>query len=106
MGELSLDRYLRQRVVLDTQGPLLYIGLLRQHDGTGYWLADADVHDRRDGHSTKEVYLNDARKLECSGVRRISRKLTFVDRAAVVSISALADVVTDDDAGDQEHWLP
>ena len=102
----AVDQYLNRRVVFDTQGPLMYVGLLAQVDDRGYWLRDADVHDRRDGHSTKEVYLNDARQLARGGVRRVNRRLCFVDRNAVVSISALDDVVADDAAGDEEPWLP
>jgi len=100
MNEHTLERFLQQRVVLDTSGPWLYIGRLTQVDEQGYWLADSDVHDRSDGHSTKEMYVNDARALEAQGVRRVNRRLVFVDRRAVVSVSALADVVVEEQDGD------
>ena len=54
----TLDRYLERRVVLDTSGPMLYIGRLAAFDAAGYWLLDADVHNRSDGHSTKEEYVS------------------------------------------------
>lgn len=106
MEPLSLQALIGQRVVLDTQGPLVYIGRLDQADERGYWLAEADVHDRADGHATKEMYLNDAVALERSGARRVNRRRVFVDARAVVGVSALADVVTDDDPGDEQPWLP
>lgn len=93
----SLDDLLDQRVVLDTAGPLIYIGLLVAQDDRGYWLRDADVHDRTDGHSTKEEYINEAHVLERDQSRRTNRRKVFVERSAVVSVSALADVVAGDD---------
>ncbi|MBN2448023.1 MAG: hypothetical protein JXO22_14935 [Phycisphaerae bacterium] len=106
MAEYSLDAFVNRRVVLDTQGPLLYIGELRRHDERGYWLADADVHDRGEGHASKELYVNDARAMDRSGARRVNRRLVFVDRMAVTSVSLLDDVVTDDTAGEESPWLP
>ncbi|MCG3126858.1 MAG: hypothetical protein CHACPFDD_01713 [Phycisphaerae bacterium] len=94
MTTAGLDTLLRRRVVLDTNGSMLYIGTLEAHDAGGYWLADADVHDRRDGHSTKEEYISEAHDLERAGSRRINRKRVLVERHAVVSISALDDVVS------------
>ena len=93
MSEISLDSYLNRRVVLDTQGPLTYIGLLEAYDDRGYWLAEADVHDRHDGHSTKEAYISQVRELEKVGSRNVNRRRVFVERHCVVSVSALDDVV-------------
>ncbi len=95
-ADRSLAEFLLQRVVLDTSGPMLYIGRLDGFDDRGYWLSDADVHDRSDGHSTKERYVNEAHELERSGSRRINRRRVFVERHAVISISALADIVVED----------
>ncbi len=92
----SLDRFLEQRVVIDTAGPMLYIGRLDSYADRGYWLTDADVHDRSDGHSTKEMYVNEAHELERTGNRRVNRRRVFVERHAVVSVSLLADVVTEE----------
>ncbi len=104
MSEFTLDTYLNQRVVLDTQGPMIYIGTLVSWSERGYWLVDADVHDRTDGHSSKEVYVSQAHGLERDGMRRANRRRVFVERSAIVSISALADVVdvdiTDDEGDD------
>jgi hypothetical protein len=92
----SLKDYVGQRVVLDTAGPTIYIGNLDAFDEGGFWLRDADVHDRSDGYSTKEEYLNEAWHLEKSGSQRVNRKRVFVDRRAVISISALAEVISED----------
>lgn len=91
----SLDEYVGRRVVLNTAGPLLYIGQLAAYDDRGYWLVDADVHDRTEGHSTNEQYVNDAHVLDQAGNRTINRRRVFVERSAVVSVSALDDVIAD-----------
>jgi hypothetical protein len=93
MNEPSLDMFVGQRVVLDTAGPLIYIGKLEAHDQRGYWLSDADMHDRTEGHSTKEQYVSESRELEQGGAPHVNRRRIFVDRQAVISISALEDIV-------------
>jgi hypothetical protein len=102
----SLDRFVGQCVVLDTQGPLVYIGLLESYNEHGFWLTRADVHDRGEGHSTKEKYINDASVLEREGARTINRRRVFVERAAIVSISALADVATEDKEEEPDRERP
>src|SRR5437870_5459495 len=76
-------------VVLDTAGPILYLGRLREVRPDGFVLDDADVHDCRDGHAGKELYLCDARR---DGVRP-NRTSIFVFRETVLSASRLADVI-------------
>jgi hypothetical protein len=105
MDQPSLDDFLNRRVVLDTQGPLLYIGDLIAWSEQGYWLKDADVHDRRDGHASKEEYTSTARQLDRNGARHINRRRVFVERHAVVSISALDDVVTEGLIEDHGAWV-
>jgi hypothetical protein len=85
--------FVGQRVVLDTPGPMIYIGVLEAHDARGYWLLDADVHDRTDGHSTKEKYVSESLELEREGTARTNRRRVFVERQAVISVSALTDIV-------------
>ena len=106
MDAPDLDSLIDRRVVIDTSGPMVYIGTLQSCSATGYWLVDADVHDRSDGHSTKEVYINQAQEMERSGVRRTNRRRVYVERHAVLSLSALDDVVTDDDTSESEDWRP
>jgi len=106
MSTPSLNDYLNRQVVLDTQGPLLYIGRLIAWDERGYWLADADVHDRQDGHATHEEYASVAQQLEQSGARHVNRRRAFVERHAVASISALDDVVSGSAGEEQGPWVP
>lgn len=91
----ALSEFLQRRVVLDTTGPMIYIGLLLAFDERGYWLSDADVHDRQEGHATKEEYISKARELEVAGELRVNRRRIFVDRAFVISLSALDDIAPD-----------
>ena len=88
--ESTLDALLGKPVVLDTAGPLIYIGTLEHLDHEGYWLSDADVHDRHEGHASKELYVLEAK---LHGVRP-NRKRVFVMRAEVISLSLLEDVLT------------
>jgi len=104
MRQPSLDEFLNRPVVLDTQGPLVYIGLLIAHDERGYWLADADVHDRAEGHSSKEKYVNDAHLLDRDGLRPVNRRRVFVERQAIVSISTLGDVIADRSDEHFDRW--
>jgi small nuclear ribonucleoprotein (snRNP)-like protein len=92
MGTPSLDMFVGRRVVLDTPGPMIYIGQLEAYDERGYWLLDADVHNRSDGHSTKEKYVSESLELERIGTPRTNRRRVFVERQAVISVSALEDV--------------
>ena len=78
-----------KEVVLDTRGPLLYVGKLVLVNSVFYRLEEADVHDIVEGRASKEIYLIDACK---NGVKQ-NRKSVFVRRTEVVSISLLEDVV-------------
>ncbi|MHC4236184.1 MAG: LSm family protein [Planctomycetota bacterium] len=51
----DLQRWIGKRVVLDTAGPIVYLGTLTDVTQAGLQLEDADVHDCRDGHASKEV---------------------------------------------------
>lgn len=99
---LTLDSLLTRRVVLDTAGPMIYIGRLAAYDDRGYWLLEADVHDRNDGHATKEEYVSKARELAQANTWRHNRRRVFVERRAIISVSALDDVVSEEQAGGDE----
>ncbi len=101
----AIDQLVGRCVVLDTQGPLIYIGKLEAFEERGYWLTEVDVHDRDEGHSTKEKYINDASLLHRAGTRQVNRRRVFVERSAVVSLSALDDVVADGPADEPGKWL-
>lgn len=85
----TLESFLSQPVVLDTGGPIVYLGTLSAVTEQGFVLRDADVHDTRDGHATPEVYVNEARRHGISP----NRKHLLVMHSAVTSISRLEDVV-------------
>ena len=87
----SLRGLVGREVVLDTGGPLTYLGILREIRADGFWLEDADIRDRSEGHQTKEHYVCEARE---QGIRA-NRKRIFVFRDAVMSISAVEDVIVD-----------
>ncbi len=77
-----------RKVVLDTAGPILYLGTLQAVTGEGFWLSEADVHDRNEGNMNKEHYVIESRKQGISA----NRRRVLVLRTVVVSISALEDV--------------
>jgi hypothetical protein len=77
-------------VILDTSGPLIYIGTLKSVHTDILVLEEADVHDTNDSRSTKDFYIAQARDL---GVRA-NRAMVMVHRGYVISISLLEDVMT------------
>ena len=84
-----LAAFLNQTVILDTQGPLIYIGTLQRITEGSLVLAEADVHDSNDSRASKDLYLVETRDL---GVR-VNRKLVVIMRRQVASVSLLLDVV-------------
>jgi hypothetical protein len=83
-----LAGFVGQVVILDTQGPLMYIGTLENVGQTAIVLQMADVHDIRDSRTSKDLYLVETRDL---GVH-VNREKVVVMREQVASISLLADV--------------
>lgn len=84
-----LRKLLNKCVVLDSATPIVYIGTLSGMTENVFVLTDADMHDCRDGHANKELYLAEALR---DGVTA-NRHEVVVLRSAVISVSALADVV-------------
>ncbi|HUN81123.1 MAG TPA: hypothetical protein VMV81_06380 [Phycisphaerae bacterium] len=85
----SLRHLLGREIVLDTEGPIIYIGVLEEVREDGFWLARADLRDRSEGVVTKERYICEAREM---GIRP-NRARIFVFARVVISVSALDDVV-------------
>ena len=79
------EELLGQKVVLDTAGPLVYLGTLDAVTDEGFWLRDADVHNRTDGHANHELYVLEASR---DGIR-VNRRRVLVLRSAVSSLSLL-----------------
>ena len=86
-----LERMLNETVVLDTATPILYIGALVEVTEHALVLKDADMHDCRDGHANREVYVADA----CRDGVTPNRRDVVVTRSAVISVSRLTDVVAE-----------
>ncbi len=88
-NDSPMHELLNRVVVLDTAGPVVYVGTLRSVAQDGFWLDDADAHNCDEGHAPKEQYVVESR---AEGVRA-NRRRVFVLRHAVISLSALDDVV-------------
>jgi hypothetical protein len=88
-GQDGLERFVGQVVVLDTQGPLIFIGTLERATGGTLLLVDADVHDTNDSRASKDLYVVETRDL---GVR-VNRRAAVVMRHQVASVSLLREVV-------------
>lgn len=85
----QLDALIGQDVVLDTAGPIVYLGRLASCDPAGFWLEEADMHNVSEGHATREQYIAESSR---DGIR-VNRHRIFVFSHSVISTSALADVV-------------
>lgn len=80
-----------QEIVLDLASTYVVLGRLVTVHHDSLELADVDVHDLRDTHSTREKYVLDCR---LHGIRP-NRERAWVNLREVVSVSRLADVVVD-----------
>jgi hypothetical protein len=56
---------------------------------SAFVLCDADVHDHRESHTSREVYLIDTKRL---GIRK-NRAGVYILTREIISISRLADVI-------------
>jgi hypothetical protein len=83
------DRFLDQKVVVDTTTHMLYLGLLVSVGDEFIEIACADVHDSSESSSTKEKYTMETGR---HGIR-MNRENVFVRKAFVISVSLLSDVV-------------
>lgn len=75
-------------VVVDLDGPWIAFGRLEGASPAHLELADADLHDLREGSSTRDVYALETQRF---GVR-VNRKRVSLRLDAVIAISALDDV--------------
>ena len=85
------ERMLNEQIVLDTGTPILYIGTLLEYTEDVFVLADADMHDCREGHANKEVYLAETHG---EGIT-VNRRNVVVMRSAIISVSRVTDIVVD-----------
>ena len=87
----TLQNLIGRAIILDTAGPTTFLGTLEEIQPEGFWLIDADIRDRTEGHVTKEKYVCEARE---HGIHA-NRARLFVFKHVVISISELEDVVID-----------
>ena len=85
----SIQELIGKEVVLDTAGPVTYLGTLKTICPEGFWLENADFRDRVEGHATKERYICEAKE---RGIRP-NRQRLFVFSHVVISISSLDEVI-------------
>ena len=91
MNELAdtFDEMVGRVVVLDVTSPYVFVGTLVSHNPSVVTLDNADVHDLRDTHATRERYVLESKQ---HGVRA-NRRRVLVRRDEIVSISLLDDVI-------------
>lgn len=85
-----LQQLIQQQVVLDLQSMYVCVGTLIDVDHRYLILTDADLHDLRDTTTTRERYIIDS---TIHGIRA-NREKVLINRAEVVGISRLDDVIT------------
>ena len=88
-GETLFARYIGSPVVVDTAGCFVYLGRLVAVTPSELVLADADVHDLKEGSSTRDLYILDARR---HGIRE-NRREVAIRLDSVLSVSRLEDVI-------------
>jgi hypothetical protein len=85
----SFADFIGQTVVVDVDGPVIYLGRLAAVSGEFLTLEDVDVHNLGDSGTPRERYVIDAKKL---GIRS-NRRQAQVRLARVVGVSRLEDVI-------------
>jgi small nuclear ribonucleoprotein (snRNP)-like protein len=85
----ELQQFLKKKILLDTRSSWVYIGTLEAITSHCAVLAEVDVHDSRDSHTTKEVY---ALESKVTGIKA-NRQKVYVNLEYVISFSALDDVI-------------
>jgi hypothetical protein len=86
---MMLDELIGQKVVIDLGSTYVCLGTLLRADDRYLELRNADLHDLRDTHTSRENYVAAAL---ATGVKR-NRKRVLVNRADLVAISRQEDVV-------------
>lgn len=84
-----LDSLLGQEVVVDLASPFVCMGTLTGVDDVFLELHDADLHDLRDTHSSRENYVAAALR---TGIKR-NRRRVLICRREIAAIGAVKDVV-------------
>ncbi len=85
-----LQRFVGKQVVADLGENYLIVGTLDHFSNEHVSFADADLHDHREGNSTKEIYILETVKF---GVR-VNRQRVDIPRRQLVAISLLSDIAS------------
>jgi hypothetical protein len=86
-----LEEFLQQKVVIDLRSPFVCLGTLTGIDDVYLELRNADLHDLRDTHTSRENYVAAAR---ATGIKH-NRKRLLIVRSEMVAIARLKDVVSE-----------
>ncbi len=84
----TLELFVGKKVVIDTDSPNIYLGVIESVNENSVVLVSVDVHDSKDTISTKDVYIMDTAQ---HGVRD-NRKKVHLCLSRIVSISELDDI--------------
>lgn len=84
------ENLINEVVVLDTAETIVYLGKLVEVTEHTFVLDNADMHDCREGHANKEVYLAEA----CANGVEANRRNVVVMKSMIISISKLADIIS------------
>ena len=84
-----LQEFIGEKIVIDLQTQYVCLGTLKKFDDHFLELLNADMHDLRDTHTTRELYVVESK---ATGIKRNRKRLLLV-RAEIVGIAKLDDVV-------------
>jgi hypothetical protein len=84
-----MEELIGEIVVIDLRSTFVCLGKLTKVTPDFLELRNADLHDLRDTETTREVYVADS---AATGIKR-NRKKLWLNRADVVAIAKLTDVV-------------
>lgn len=84
-----LEDFVGQVVVIDLHSPFVCLGTLVRFDEHFVEVRDADLHDLRDTHTSRENYVAASK---ATGIKR-NRQRVVLARREVVAVARLRDVV-------------
>lgn len=84
----DLEKYLNQRVVIDSVASWIYLGVLEKVTDHCVVLSDVDAHDNTDTATSKELYVFESKT---TGIKS-NRQTVHINLLHVVSFSLLDDV--------------
>lgn len=85
----DLEKYLKQKIVLDTRSSWIYMGVLEAVTDSSVVLSEVDVHDSNATSTSKEMYVLESKT---TGIKA-NRNLVYVNLDYVVSFSTLDDII-------------